>query len=67
MDLKAYFDNVRHDILLSKVVKRLYDNKVMGLLKLILKASGKQGVLQGGVVSPLLSRGSAFMISGNYI
>jgi len=31
------------------------DDEVMGLLKLILKASGKIGVPQGGVISPLLS------------
>lgn len=55
MDLKAYFDNVRHDILLKKVAERVSDDKVMRLLKLILKASGKRGVPQGGVISPLLS------------
>lgn len=55
LDLKAYFDNVRHDILLKKVAERVDDDKVMRLLKLILKASGKRGVPQGGVISPLLS------------
>ena len=55
LDLRAYFDNVRHDILLSKVAERVNDDKVMRLLKLILKASGKRGVPQGGVISPLLS------------
>jgi RNA-directed DNA polymerase len=55
LDLRAYFDNVRHDILLRKVAERVNDEKVMRLLKLILKASGKRGVPQGGVVSPLLS------------
>lgn len=55
LDLRAYFDNVRHDILLSKVVERVNDDRVMRLLKLILKASGKRGVPQGGVISPLLS------------
>ena len=55
LDLRAYFDNVRHDILLSKVAERVSDDKVMRLLKLILKASGKRGVPQGGVISPLLS------------
>ena len=44
LDLKAYFDNVRHDILLQKVAERVNDDKVMRLLKLILKASGKRGV-----------------------
>lgn len=52
VDLKAYFDTVRHDILLSKVAKRVNDEKVMWLLRLILKASGKRGVPQGGVITP---------------
>ncbi len=55
LDLRAYFDNVRHDIVLEKVAKRVNDDDVMHLLKLILKASGKRGVPQGGVISPLLS------------
>ena len=55
VDLKAYFDNVRHDILMKKVAQRVRDDKVMRLLKLILKAGGKRGVPQGGVVSPLLA------------
>jgi RNA-directed DNA polymerase len=55
LDLRAYFDNVRHDILLNKVAERINDDKVMRLLKLILKAGGKRGVPQGGAISPLLS------------
>jgi len=55
IDLKAYFDTVRHDILLTKVAQRVDDPKVMRLLKLILKANGKRGVPQGGLISPLLS------------
>ena len=55
LDLKAYFDNVRHDILLNKVAERVNDERVMRLLKLVFKASGKRGVPQGGVISPLLS------------
>jgi len=55
LDLRAYFDNVRHHILLGKVAERVQDPDVMGLLKMILKATGKKGVPQGGVVSPLLS------------
>lgn len=55
LDLTAYFDNVRHHILLEKVAQRVDDAEVMHLLKLILKASGKKGVPQGGVISPLLS------------
>lgn len=55
LDLTAYFDNVRHHLLLEKVARRIDDADIMHLLKLILKASGKKGVPQGGVISPLLS------------
>jgi RNA-directed DNA polymerase len=55
VDLASYFDNVRHDLLLRKVAARVDDDRVMHLLKLILKAGGKRGVPQGGVISPLLS------------
>jgi RNA-directed DNA polymerase len=49
------FDNVRHDRLLAKVAQRVDDADVMHLLKTMLKANGKRGVPQGGVISPLLS------------
>ena len=55
LDLKSYFDTVKHHILLDKVAKRIADNEVMRLLKQMLKAGGKEGVPQGGVISPLLS------------
>ena len=55
LDLRAYFDNVQHSLLLEKVARRVQDDDVMRLLKMILKATGKKGVPQGGVVSPLLS------------
>lgn len=55
LDLRAYFDTVRHHLLLEKVACRINDDEVMRLLKLMLTASGKQGVPQGGVISPLLS------------
>lgn len=55
VDLRAYFDTVRHDLLLKKVAERVDDDDVLRLLKLILKASGRKGVPQGGVISPLLS------------
>ena len=54
-DLRAYFDNVRHDRLLEKVAQRIDDADIMHLLRVMLKASGKKGVPQGGVISPLLS------------
>jgi len=55
LDLRAYFDSVQHYLVLEKVAKRVQDDEVMRLLKMILKATGKKGVPQGGVVSPLLS------------
>jgi RNA-directed DNA polymerase len=55
LDLRAYFDNVRHHILLTKVARRVNDDDVMRLLKQMLKATGSKGVPQGGVISPLLS------------
>ena len=55
LDLRSYFDTVRHHIVLEKVAKRVNDDDVMSLLKMILRASGKRGVPQGGVISPLLS------------
>jgi RNA-directed DNA polymerase len=54
-DLRSYFDTVRHHIVLEKVAQRVDDDAVLWLLKLLLDASGKQGVPQGGVISPLLS------------
>jgi RNA-directed DNA polymerase len=55
IDLRSFFDNVRHYILFEKVARRVNDPKVMHLLKLIVKATGKKGLSQGGVISPLLS------------
>ena len=55
LDLRSYFDTVRHHIVLEKVAKRVSDDSVLRLLRLILKSSGKCGVPQGGVISPLLS------------
>ena len=39
IDLRAYFDNVRHDLLLAKVARRVSDAEVLHLLKMMLKAS----------------------------
>jgi hypothetical protein len=40
-DLRAYFDNVRHDRLLAKVARRIDDADVMHLLKVNLKPLSK--------------------------
>lgn len=55
IDLRAYLDNVQHYLLLEKVARRVQDDAVMHLLKMMLKATGEKGVPQGGVISPLLS------------
>src|SRR4030095_910221 len=51
----AYFDSVRHDLLLAKVACRVQDGEILHLLKRMVKAFGKGGVPPGGVISPLLS------------
>src|SRR6266581_1732676 len=55
VDLSGYFDNVRHHLLLEKIARRVQDPEILHLVKLILKANGKKGVPQGGVISPLFS------------
>ena len=55
IDLRAYFDNVQHYLLLEKVARRVQDDAVMHLLKMTLQATGEKGVPQGGVISPMLS------------
>src|SRR5215469_8594022 len=55
LDLRSFFDNVRHHILFEKVARRVNDPQVMHLLRLLVRATGKKGLSQGGVLSPLLS------------
>jgi RNA-directed DNA polymerase len=55
VDVQAYFDHLRHHLLLAQVAQRVNDPAVLHGLKLRLQASGKKGVAQGGVLSPLLS------------
>lgn len=54
-DLRAFFDHVRHHLLLAKLARRINDPQVLGLVKQLLRATGKQGIPQGGVLSPLLA------------
>jgi RNA-directed DNA polymerase len=64
-DIVGYFSNIRHDLLLRLVSRRISDNRVIRLLRAWLKAgvmeagvyekSGETGSPQGGVISPLLS------------
>jgi RNA-directed DNA polymerase len=55
IDLRSFFDNVRHHILFEKVARRVNDPEVMHLLKLLVKTTGRKGLPQGGVLSPVLS------------
>lgn len=53
LDLKSYVDTVRHDLLLAKLARRIQDDEVLWLSKVILKAGGKRGLPQGSVIGPL--------------
>ncbi|MCK8828586.1 group II intron reverse transcriptase/maturase [Natroniella acetigena] len=55
LDLSNYFDTVKHHVLLAKIAVRIIDKEVMHLIKLMLKVNGKEGVPQGGVISPLFA------------
>lgn len=55
LDLRSYFDTVKHHILLSKIAERVSDEQVLRLLKQMLKAGWKESVPQGSGLSPLLS------------
>lgn len=55
LDLHAYFDHVQHRILLARVAKRVSDPAILHMLKMILRATGRRGLPQGGPLSPLLS------------
>lgn len=54
VDLRSYFDTIAHAELFKKVAERVQDRDIMRLLKLIAKAGGRQGISQGGPLSPLL-------------
>jgi RNA-directed DNA polymerase len=63
-DLRSFFDNLRHDVLLSLLRKRVNDGSLLRLIKRMLEAGimdGKElvfpekGSPQGSVLSPLLA------------
>ena len=63
-DLKSYFDTVNHRILLKLLKKRIADRKLLSLIHRFLKAgvmedqlfaTTREGVPQGGIISPVLS------------
>ena len=55
LDLRSYFDTLQHSLVLTQVAQRVNDDEVLRLLKRMLKVSGRCGVAQGGIISPLIS------------
>lgn len=49
LDLEKFFDRVNHDVLMSRVAKRVSDKRVLSLIRGFLKA----GVMEAGLVSPV--------------
>jgi RNA-directed DNA polymerase len=48
IDLEKFFDRVNHDVLMSRVARRVVDKRVLKLLRAYLNS----GVLENGLVSP---------------
>ncbi len=64
LDLEKFFDNVRHDILMARVARRIGDKRVLALIGRYLRAGvmigeryepSELGTPQGGPLSPLLA------------
>jgi RNA-directed DNA polymerase len=64
LDLEKFFDRVNHDMLMSRVAKRVTDKRVRTLIRAFLNAGvmehglvspTEEGTPQGGPLSPLLS------------
>jgi RNA-directed DNA polymerase len=64
IDLEKFFDRVNHDILMSRVARRIQDKRVLKLIRAFLNSgvmengpasATEEGVPQGGPLSPLLS------------
>ena len=48
LDLEKFFDRVNHDMLMSRVARRIEDKRVLRLIRRYLSA----GVMEGGLVTP---------------
>jgi len=48
MDLEKFFDRVNHDVLMSRIARRIKDKRLLRLIRRYLQA----GMMEGGVISP---------------
>ena len=55
VDLKSFFDDIRHVPVLARVARRVRDERVLRLIKQFLKSTGARGIPQGSPLSPLLA------------
>jgi len=64
IDLEKFFDRVNHDILMSRLAKRIDDKRLLRIIRRFLEAGmmkqgvvtdRREGVPQGGPLSPLMS------------
>jgi RNA-directed DNA polymerase len=55
VDLKSFFDTIRHDRMMEKVARRVEDSQVLAMVKQFLKSNGEKGIPQGSPLSPLLA------------